>query len=43
MVPFPIAVIVTLYAVFAESPVIADPEVKDVMADPTKVVPSDAR
>ncbi len=41
--PFPIAVIVILYAVFAESPVIADPEVNEVMADPTSVVPSEAK
>ena len=43
MDPLPIAVIVTLYAVFAESSVIADPEVKAVIADPTSVVPSEAR
>jgi hypothetical protein len=43
VVPLPIAVIVTLYAVFAVSPVIADPELKEVMADPTKVVPSEAK
>ena len=43
VVPSPMAVIVTLYAVPAVKPVIVEPDVKDVRAAPTKVVPSDAR